>query len=109
LGIQENTKLKSCLGCYYAAVEEFLPYGFLAASVVVICCDVIRTARMGSSDLLVCLLACSFLFFSDLLFWNGIHGKEAGFIKDGGRECTEHHSFERKAGEKSEVLLRKVA
>ena len=63
---------------------------------------------MGSSDLLVCLFASSFLLFSDLLFWTGIHGKEAGFIKDGGRECTEHHSFERKAGEKSEVLLRKV-
>jgi hypothetical protein len=63
LGIQVNTKLKSCLGCYYAAGEEFLPYGFLAASVIVMCCDVIRKARMGSSDLLVvCLLArfCSF-------------------------------------------------
>jgi hypothetical protein len=86
-------------------LERSFFIGFLAPSVVVIYCEVIRTARMGSSDLLVCVFACSFLFFSDLLFWNGIHGKEAGFIKDGGRECTEYHPFERKAGEKSEVLL----
>jgi hypothetical protein len=38
LGIQENTKLKSCLGCYYAAGEEFLPYRFLCCFW---CCDVL--------------------------------------------------------------------
>ena len=108
LGIQENTKLKSCLGCYYAAGEEFLPYGFLADSVVVTCCDVIRMARVGSSDLLVCVFACSFLFVSDLLFWNGIHGKEAGFIRTAGESVLSITRLRESQGRRVKYSLRKV-
>jgi hypothetical protein len=51
--------------------------------------------------LFVCLLV-SVLFRFAVLEWNTWEG--SGIHKDGGRECTQYHSFERKPGEKSEVL-----
>jgi len=52
--------------------------------------------------------ACSFLFVSDLLFWNGIHGKEAGFIRTAGESVLSITRLRESQGRRVKCCLRKV-